>query len=1171
MGRPTQQEASAAFQSGSALDVLAQDACMVDLTTSESPEDDLPPPPYGDSYGEIRNEKDGLGTSANVTDDGRVDIRINQLNRRLSHIFSPALSHHLQSIQDSSQEPPPYISPSLRGKDGAPPLALNVVIHVVGSRGDVQPFVALGKVLRDTYGHRVRLATHPKFRAFVLENSLEFFSIGCDPSRLMAYMSKNPNLMPGIRSLSNGDVGQRRKDVSEYIQGCWRSCYETGDGLDDNFDQLDLKSTSAPRPFVADCIIANPPSFAHIHCAEKLGVPLHIMFTMPYSPTQAFPHPLANVQSSNADPQLTNYLSYAMIEGLSWQGVGDIVNRFRSKCLGLDPISVLRGPGVLQRLRIPHTYAWSPALIPKPKDWGAEITISGFYLLNQASSYTPNPQLQSFLDAGPPPVYIGFGSIYLEKANAMTALVLEATKKTGQRILLSQGWGGMGAQELDIDRTKVFILGDVPHDWLFKHVSCLVHHGGAGTTAAGMTAGRPTVVVPFFGDQPFWGGMVSRAGAGPAPIPHNQLTADKLADAINFCLEPRTQDHAKDLADTIASERGTEEGAQSFHHFLDVDRLRCLLAPSRPAVWRVRRTKVRLSTFAACTLANANLLDFNDLKLFRAQEYETDAGPTDPISGAFVAACDAVGTMTMALVETPSETWKAMQLPFKAGQQDSQTSNAGRQSMSSESAATSQTSLNLRGGPSDTRIPLVRSKSTASPSTKDDKRSQLRSRQGRTDMPLVKSLEPKNKDMLRHSGAHLSKGAGSFAKALVQSPMTLSMGLTRGCHNLPKMWGDETVRPQAQVKDAKSGFTTAGKQFGLGWYDGITGLVTQPWQGAQKDGVGGLVAGIGKGVAGFIAKPLAGSVGILGYPMKGLHRQVQNTFNRNLQTYISASRAAQGYEEWQQSSEAEKQDVVERWSLIQKYLKNKSCPDEFMRDILETHYKARNSTMGEPHRSSIGGVANARPLEAGKESVDPQDDSGASTASLMTAAEDEGSQSSSGQSPPRDTSSSGSTGSNKVYTSQTQIRRKEVPGRQASEGDMRQALAASEEEAKRRATEESEYDRHVERLLAQTLLEHRDADSHAWAYPDLTEDVDDMSMNERMAAEKTEEDIVMEYVRKQSLLEAHHRHKGKSARRSTWDDRDDEDDEELQRALQKSLQEHEGLPTGSSKGAPSRL
>lgn len=122
-------------------------------------------------------------------------------------------------------------------------------------------------------------------------------------------------------------------------------------------------------PFIADAIIANPPSFAHVHCAERLGCPLHMMFTFPYTPTQNFPHPLANIKSSNVDPSRTNYMSYPLVEMMTWQGLGDLANRFRVETLGLDPMSTVSAPGQLYRLKVPFSYMWSPALVPKPKDW----------------------------------------------------------------------------------------------------------------------------------------------------------------------------------------------------------------------------------------------------------------------------------------------------------------------------------------------------------------------------------------------------------------------------------------------------------------------------------------------------------------------------------------------------------------------------------------------------------------------------------------------------------------------------------------------------------------------------------------------------------------------------------------------------------------------------------
>ena len=223
-----------------------------------------------------------------------MNIDINQKSRRLSDLLVPALRSQLNInlTEEPASYSSAYIPPSLGASGGqkSPP-PLNVVIHVVGSRGDVQPFVALGKVLKESYSHRVRLATHTTFRAFVEENGLEFFDIGGDPAELMAFMVKNPGLMPGMDSLRAGDVGKRRKGMYEIVQGCWRSCIEVGDGTgirasDDNLDSrssldsgISMDTDPSAKPFVADAIIANPPSFAHIHCAEKLGIPLHLMFT----------------------------------------------------------------------------------------------------------------------------------------------------------------------------------------------------------------------------------------------------------------------------------------------------------------------------------------------------------------------------------------------------------------------------------------------------------------------------------------------------------------------------------------------------------------------------------------------------------------------------------------------------------------------------------------------------------------------------------------------------------------------------------------------------------------------------------------------------------------------------------------------------------------------------
>jgi hypothetical protein len=192
----------------------------------------------------------------------------------LNHIQHPDIRSDQVAEQTAGAEKP-------LANDENFPLHLNLVIQVIGSRGDIQPFVALGRELK-SHGHRVRLATHLTFRQFVLESELEFFNIGGDPTELMAFMVKNPGLLPGFKAIRSGEIQKRRREMREIFNGCWRSCFEKGDGThlhqikEDPWSKaLDFRE----RPFVADAIIANPPSLAHIHCAQRLGIPLHIIFT----------------------------------------------------------------------------------------------------------------------------------------------------------------------------------------------------------------------------------------------------------------------------------------------------------------------------------------------------------------------------------------------------------------------------------------------------------------------------------------------------------------------------------------------------------------------------------------------------------------------------------------------------------------------------------------------------------------------------------------------------------------------------------------------------------------------------------------------------------------------------------------------------------------------------
>ena len=258
-------------------------------------------------------------------------------------------------------------------------------------------------------------------------------------------------------------------------------------------------------------------------------------------------------------------------------------------------------------------YNRSPTLIPKPRDWNSHVYVSGFCHLPLASSYTPSSELLNFLESGPQPIYIGFGSIVVSNPTAMTDLLLEAVQKAGVRAIISKGWGDFATHGTKLPE-DVFVVGNVPHDWLFPKVSCVIHHGGAGTTAAGLASGKPTIIVPFFGDQPFWGMVVAKAGAGPLPIAFKDLTSDRLSMAIKAALMPEVREKVLSLAFIMSHESGSQDAANSFHTALDVDALRCSLAPDRAAVWRVKRTKIRLSALSAVILIEEKRLSFENLE-----------------------------------------------------------------------------------------------------------------------------------------------------------------------------------------------------------------------------------------------------------------------------------------------------------------------------------------------------------------------------------------------------------------------------------------------------------------------------------------------------------------------------------------------------------------------------
>jgi UDP:flavonoid glycosyltransferase YjiC (YdhE family) len=193
-------------------------------------------------------------------------------------------------------------------------------------------------------------------------------------------------------------------------------------------------------------------------------------------------------------------------------------------------------------------------VIAPPADWPDYIHVTGYWFLEPPAGWEPPGDLVDFLQAGPPPVYVGFGSMLSRKPEETADLVLQALARTGQRAVLSSGWGGLKKEKFP---ETVFMVGSIPHSWLFPKMAAVVHHGGAGTTGAGLRAGIPSVITPFFGDQPFWGHRVYALGVGPEPIPRKRLTVENLAGAIQRAVSDMAiREKASRLGERIRAEDG---------------------------------------------------------------------------------------------------------------------------------------------------------------------------------------------------------------------------------------------------------------------------------------------------------------------------------------------------------------------------------------------------------------------------------------------------------------------------------------------------------------------------------------------------------------------------------------------------------------------------------------
>lgn len=413
---------------------------------------------------------------------------------------------------------------------------MHIAILALGSRGDVQPYVALAKGLQQA-GHSVRLLAPENFAALAAGHSLDFRPMRGDVQAVAESPEMQALLEKGNFLAINAHTARLAKEAALH----WAE-----DGLVACQD--------------VELIVAGIGGLhAGVALAEKLGVPFVEAPVVPFSPTAAFPGALFPPGVAKLGG-IANRLSHHAVRQLMWQGFRAADSAARREVLGLPPAPFFGPDRALRGAVQPVLCGVSPSVIPKPADWGPHQHMTGYWFLEADAGWTPPSDLTEFLAAGPPPVAIGFGSMSNRKPEEVTRLLVAAVERAGARAVLLSGWQGMRTADLP---DSILMLKSAPHDWLFPRMAAVVHHGGAGTTAAALRAGVPSLVVPFFGDQPFWGRRVAELGVGPAAIPRKKLTAENLAAAITQMLSDSEMNRrAAALGARIRAEDGVGRAVQ---------------------------------------------------------------------------------------------------------------------------------------------------------------------------------------------------------------------------------------------------------------------------------------------------------------------------------------------------------------------------------------------------------------------------------------------------------------------------------------------------------------------------------------------------------------------------------------------------------------------------------
>jgi sterol 3beta-glucosyltransferase len=411
---------------------------------------------------------------------------------------------------------------------------MHLVIATSGSRGDVQPYLALALRARRE-GRRVTLATHEVFRPWVESHGIPFRPLFGDPVEMLS--------APGAREwLSTGS----RSGMLRFVREFGRTFGALADGM-----LADLATVTADADIIVHGMVCM--AAAQLHAVR--GTPVMGGWLAPLTPTRAFP--VAGF--TYRDPQTAwdkqrNWISHLVGEQLLWQSSRAAVNRWRRSTLQAAPLPFL-GPFRAQRTRdYPVCYAYSPAVLPRPADWPAWIAPTGWWFLDD-QSFQPSPALEAFLDAGDPPIAIGFGSMTPHDSEWLTRLILDACEQAQCRAILLQGWGSLGDTALP---GTMHVEREVPHDWLFPRCAGIVHHGGAGTTGAAVRSGTPSQIIPLGFDQLFWGSRLHTLGVSPPPIRRRDLTVPALAAALRrLRADAALRDASAALGAVVRAEDGT--------------------------------------------------------------------------------------------------------------------------------------------------------------------------------------------------------------------------------------------------------------------------------------------------------------------------------------------------------------------------------------------------------------------------------------------------------------------------------------------------------------------------------------------------------------------------------------------------------------------------------------